>query len=116
MYVKRKAEALQRNHSCSGKAISVTYSECASIAFFIQHAMGMSHVILSSVAYLDLPAFSTLTHKRHDFRNKVAEHEICVWIFHYNFETFLILRRIQRDIFINAYKSPCSVPGIFVIF
>ena len=47
--------------------------------------------------------FLTLSHKRHDFRKKVTEHKMCVLIFSTILcETFLILRRNQRDIVINT--------------
>jgi hypothetical protein len=38
---KRDIEARSRNHYCRGKAISITHSQCASVALVIQHAMRM---------------------------------------------------------------------------
>jgi hypothetical protein len=69
MYIyKRKTEARSRSHSCRRKAISIKYSECLSVPLDIQHAKRMHRVIMSSVACLDVPYFSTLYHKLHDFR------------------------------------------------
>ena len=51
MYVHRKIEAHLLNHFCSGKAISITYSECAFIAPGIQRAERMRRILLSSVAF-----------------------------------------------------------------
>jgi hypothetical protein len=39
------------------KAISITYSECVSVALVIQHAKRMRRIILSSVACLAVPYF-----------------------------------------------------------
>jgi len=53
-----------------GKAISITYSECVCLQiclFSMQSACAVLR-ILSSVAYLALPHFFTLSHKRNDFR------------------------------------------------
>ena len=52
-------EAHSRNHCCRGKAISMTYSECVSVALVILHAMCMRSIIVSSVACLAVPYSST---------------------------------------------------------
>ena len=72
--------------------------------------------ILSSVACPSPQYFSTLSHKRHDFRKKVTEHKMCVLIFCTAFsETFLIIRRTERDMIRNVYRSAaCKVPVIVV--
>ena len=43
-------EARSHSYYCRGKAISVTYSECVSVALGIQHEIRICHIILSSVA------------------------------------------------------------------
>jgi hypothetical protein len=67
----RNIEARSRNHCCRRKAINITYSECLSVALFIQHAVRMCRIILSSVVCPTLQYFSTLSHKRHGFRGKL---------------------------------------------
>jgi hypothetical protein len=82
-----------------------------SVALVIQHAKRMRRTILSSLACPALPYFSTLSHKRHDFRKQLLNIK-CVFLFSLQIlsETFLILRRIQRDIIINVHRSSCQVP------
>jgi len=73
-----------------------------SVALVIRYAKRMRCVTLSSVHCPTPPHFPTLSYKRHDFRRKVIEHKTCVLILYiYLSATFLILRRIQRDIIIN---------------
>ena len=62
-------------------------------------------------ASLAPPYFSTLSKKRHDFREKLLIIK-CVSLFRLQrlFQTFLILRRIQRDIVKNVKTSSCQVP------
>jgi hypothetical protein len=71
-----------------GKTKSIKYSKCVVriLAFFIQHAKRMRHIVLSPVAYPAVPYFSTISHIRYDFRENVIEHKMCVLIF---FTTFV---------------------------
>jgi hypothetical protein len=45
-------EAPSRNHSCTGKAVSITFSECVFVALVIQNAKRVRRILLSSVACL----------------------------------------------------------------
>ena len=67
--------------------MSITYSECVSVALGIQHAVRIRLITWSSVACLDVLYFSTLSHKRYDFREKKIAVERKMWVFGflYNF-------------------------------
>ena len=45
------------NHCCSGKAISITYSECVFVALGIQHAMRLHNIVI-----YDLPGATEFSH------------------------------------------------------
>jgi len=45
MYIQCNTQAHSCNHCHSGKAISITHSECVFIAFGIQYAMRMWHAV-----------------------------------------------------------------------
>jgi len=66
---------------CIGKAISITYSECVSVALVIQYEMRK----LTSVACSAVQYFSTLSHKRHDLLINVTEYKTCGLIFSMTF-------------------------------
>ena len=49
------------------------------VALVIPSVKRMRRFMLSSVAYLAPPYFSTLSHKRHDFRKKKRDNIKCVF-------------------------------------
>jgi hypothetical protein len=76
---------------------NIIYSEYASVALVIQHAMRMPRSTLSSVACLALPYVSTLSHKWHDFQGEnFEEYKMCVFYLQLLSATFLILRKISE--------------------
>jgi hypothetical protein len=72
-------------HCCSGKVISITYSECVFIALEIQHAMCMHHIEICGLAPLQY--LTTLSHKQHNCQLKKKKllniHTVCLY-FLYN--------------------------------
>ena len=66
------------NHCCRGYTISITYSVCVSVALVIQHAHAPYCHLWPAPLY---NIFYTLSHKQHDFREKVIEHKMCILIF-----------------------------------
>jgi hypothetical protein len=113
---KRNTEKHSRNHYCRENAISVTYSECGFVTLVVQYAMRVRR-IMSSVASLVVPHFSTLSHKRLDLRENVIEHKMCVLIFSTSLvspppKKNLILRRIQRGMIINEQRPSYKVPVV----
>jgi len=73
MYVQRNIEAPWCNYFCSGKPMSITYSEYVFVASVLQQAMGMRLIIWSSVTSQPLPYFITLSRKGQDFRKKLLD-------------------------------------------
>jgi hypothetical protein len=51
------------------------------IVLLFQRATRMRHIVTSFVTFQSTPYFSTLTHKRCDFRKNVTEHKTCVLMF-----------------------------------
>ena len=53
----------------------------AHVALFIQHAMPLRHIVLSILASVALPYFSTSSHKMNDVREKESLNINCVFWF-----------------------------------
>ena len=106
-------DSRSRYHCYHGTSISITYSKRMSVASVFWHANRIRRVMSCIPA---LQYFSTLSHKRHDFR-KTSLNIKCVFWFSLQLlsETFRILRRIDRDI-ILVDRSSCKVPVILVQF
>jgi len=69
-------EEISSNQCCSGKSISIAYSECVFVTLGTQHAIRVRSIIMSSVASPAVIYFSTLPHKRHDFRETFIENKM----------------------------------------
>jgi hypothetical protein len=81
---KRNIEACSHNHCCNGRAMSIIYSECVSVALVFQHAVRMLRIVFylwPVWLYKILPH----SHKRQDFRNNFIENKMRVFIFSTSF-------------------------------
>jgi len=114
MLSKFTTEARSLNYVCRGKTVSITHSECVSVS---SSSMQSACAILLSLSCPALQYFSTLSHKWHDFRGKKSywTQKVFFWFsLQLLSGTFLILRRIQREIITNVQRSSCKVPNILV--
>jgi len=71
---------------------SVCLNSCLSYQACKSRASLLRRILLSSVAWLYLPHFSTLSHKRHDFRKIFIENKMSILIFSTTF-----LRKISNS-------------------
>ena len=107
-------------HFCNGKTINSKHYECVSfcLSYLGMKIASLLRLITLSAMFLDLPYFSTLFHKRHDFRGKnIIEHKMCVLISLQPLsETFLILRRIEENMIKSVHNFSFKGPVIFPDF
>jgi hypothetical protein len=109
----RMRQAPSCSHCCRRKAIRITYCECASASLGVQHAMRMRHIAICGLPH------STIFFPHYLINGtifgKTSLNTKCVFWFSLQrlFETFLILRRTERDIIKIVCRSACKVPVIF---
>jgi hypothetical protein len=77
---KRNIGVRLRNHYGSGKVISITYSDCMSVALGIQHAKRMCRIIVSFVALWFHHLFHIISYTTRNSETDV-ENTTCVLIF-----------------------------------
>jgi hypothetical protein len=106
---KRTIAVCSCHHCCSGKALSISYSECVVVTLGIQHVKRMYHIVI-----FGLPGPTIFFHiisKRHDFRTKkkkLFNITVC-FDFICNSEKFVTVSTNERDIIKRACWSSCEV-------
>jgi hypothetical protein len=94
----------------------MTYSECMSAALVAKYRKRKRRVMLLSEACLAVPHFATLSHKQHDFLNKVTEHNLCTLIFSTTFVRNIFHSTKNSVKYHTCITSPCKVPVDLVRF
>jgi hypothetical protein len=99
-------------------SISITHSECVSVALGIQHAKRMRRIIFSSVAGPAVQYFHTPSHKRPNFRKENYCTQNARLDFFYNFvrKIFLIFKKKSARYYHKCVPGFCKVPVIPVRF
>ena len=101
---KHNIEARSRNYCCRGKAVSITYSDCISAAFFIRHATRVHFIVIGGLSGFTQYFPRYLTHGT-IFGNKLLNTKCVFWYTQQLLsETFFILRKIKQDITINVRR------------
>jgi hypothetical protein len=113
MYLHCNHVARSFHHCCSGKEISITYSESVFAALGIQHATNC-HLWPARLYYI----FSNFLINGTIFEKKKTLNTKCVFWFSLQplSQTFLVLRRTARDMIKSIHWSSCKLPIVFVRF
>jgi hypothetical protein len=104
--MERNVEAHSFNHCCSGKSISVIYSQCMFLALGIQDAIRVRHIVICVLSGTKI-FFHIISW---DFRKSLLNIQRVFWFsLQILSETFLILRT-EPDKIRNVYWSTSKAP------
>jgi hypothetical protein len=109
-YVSRNIEARSCNYCSCEKAISITHSKRVFVALAIQHARRMHHTVIcglfSSAKFFHVISQTALFSKKKLSNTK----RLFRFPLQLLSETFLVIRRTERDMMKRVYSSSCTVP------
>jgi len=111
MHAYRNTVARSCNHRCSGKAISITYSECGFIALGTQPAMRMRHILICGLASSTI--FSHIISLTSRLKKMLLNVKCVFCLSVQRFcKALLVLRRNERDSVrtVGYCRSACEVP------
>ena len=112
----RNIEARSWNHSCSGKAISVNILWVSVRSVRCPACNAHLPIVICGLSGSTVFFFIVCWTAR--FFEKKLPNKNCVFWFYLQLysETFFILRRNDRDVIKNTYRSSCKVPVILARF
>jgi len=91
---------------CSGKAISITYSEFVSAGLVIQRTMRMRHIVICGQSGCTILFSHFPTNGKFSTEKNIFEHKMCSnFLYNFPIKTIITLRRIPRDT-IKIYIGP----------
>jgi hypothetical protein len=118
VYIQRHIKAISCNYCCSARAMSSTYSDCVFVAYGTQREMRMRHCHLWRVRLCYIFPHYLINGTIFEKKKKRSRRVQCVFWFSLQLlcETFLILRRFERELIKIVYWPSCKVPVISVRF
>jgi len=107
----RNTEVRSCNNCCGGRAISITYCECVFVALGIQQAMRMRRFVICDLLCSTICFTLYLINDAIFNKKKLLNIKCTFWVYlQVLSETFLILRRNERDVIKNVNYSSCKMP------
>ena len=111
---------------CEYVSVCVCVCVCVSLDLLTQHAKRMHRILLSCVACMAVPYFSTFSHKCRDFQENVTEHKMfdftfsttCAWNISHSKKGssrchHKCLLHVKYPLFYSDFSATCHCKQIF---